>query len=151
MERRNPDRRTLVNCANCAAAFLRTKNTAFCTDLCRFLAKADLSGDCWTWTATLDREGYGTFYLGRNVGAHRASLILHGRDLPDGLDVDHLCRNRACVNPDPLTFQMNRCKRGHRFAPDNTIIKGGDPSKRQCRQCMNASRRARYAELRRAS
>lgn len=168
MTGRNPDRRTAVVCGPCGDTFLRTKNTSFCSDLCRLLAKVDRSGDCWEWMATLDRHGYGTFYLGRNVGAHRASLLLHGVAIPEGLDVDHLCRNRACVRPDhlevvtrrdnilrgvaptALTFQMNRCKRGHKFTAANTVIKGGDPSKRQCRTCQNVARRVRYAEQRSA-
>lgn len=161
--RHNPDRRTPTPCAHCGDTFLRDRHTRFCGDLCRFMSKVNRADDCWEWTATLDRHGYGTFHLGRNIGAHRASLILHGRPAPDGLDVDHLCRNRACVNPDhlepvtrrenilrgaaptALTFQMNRCKRGHEFTPENTRIKSGDPTKRQCRTCLNASRRALYA------
>lgn len=156
-------------CARCSGDFLRDRNTRYCSDLCRLLDKTEQREGCWVWTATLDRHGYGTFWLGRNVGAHRASLLLHGIELPAGMDVDHLCRNPACVNPShlevvtrrtnilrgaaptALTFQMNRCKRGHEFTPENTRIQGGDPTKRQCRTCLNDSRRARYAELRRAS
>lgn len=162
-------RATLRPCANCGDTFLRRSNTRYCSVPCRFIHKIDVRDCCWEWMATLDRHGYGTFFDGGNRPAHRVAYALWVGPIPAGLDIDHLCRNRACVNPEhleavsrrtnilrgaaptALTFQMNRCKRGHQFTPENTVIKGGDPSKRQCRQCQNDGRRARYAETRRAS
>lgn len=120
----------------------------------RFWAKVDKSGECWPWTATIDRYGYGTFWLGRKVGAHRAAYELTRGPIPAGMDIDHLCRNRACVNPDhlePVTRRVNvlrgaaptaaawregRCKNGHPRTPENTYVRS--EKSRQCRICMAA-------------
>lgn len=57
-------------------------------------------GQCWIWTASRMMGGYGEFSLnGYPVYAHRHSLELAGLTLPKGMEVDHLCRRRACVNP----------------------------------------------------
>ncbi len=58
---------------------------------------------CWIWRRSLSRKGYGwRKYRGRNTGAHRIAWIEAGREIPSGLQLDHLCRQRACVNPDHL-------------------------------------------------
>lgn len=74
----------------------------------RFMAKVDYaSGACWTWTAAKGPNGYG--YFGANSGSrlsHRISYEHFIGEIPDGLQIDHLCRNRACVNPthmEPVT------------------------------------------------
>jgi hypothetical protein len=54
---------------------------------------------CWEWVAAKSRSGYG--YLGRKR-AHRAVYSLYRGSIPDGLVLDHLCRNTCCVNPDHL-------------------------------------------------
>jgi hypothetical protein len=55
---------------------------------------------CWVWTRSLDTCGYGRIRVyGRQMQAHRYALVLAGIELVPGLQVDHLCRNRACVNP----------------------------------------------------
>ncbi len=64
---------------------------------------------CWEWTGNVDSHGYGqTLYLGRRIGAHRFAYLLLVGEIPDGLVVDHLCRNRLCVNPDHLEPTTNR-------------------------------------------
>jgi hypothetical protein len=72
----------------------------------RLMTKVSVGPACWTWTAA-KRNGYGA--LGRPGGrpgsvmyAHRLSYELFIGPIPDGLHIDHLCRNRACVNPDHL-------------------------------------------------
>lgn len=66
----------------------------------RFWAKVDKTGECWLWTASLTSHGYGQFYFdGRPVAAHRFSYELFSLPIPAGMDVDHTCRIRACVNP----------------------------------------------------
>jgi hypothetical protein len=115
---------------------------------------------CWLWTAAVDADGYGRVrWLGRNALAHRVVYELLRGPIPAGLTLDHLCRNRACVNPDhlqPVALATNvlrgegvgvrnaektHCKHGHPFDAENTYIKQG---KRACRQCgREANRRAR--------
>lgn len=70
----------------------------------RFWDKVDKSGDCWEWTAYKTKDGYGVFnFSGRSTLAHRAAWELCNEEAPPAdLEVDHTCRNRACVNPDHL-------------------------------------------------
>lgn len=68
----------------------------------RFWKKVDRRGpdECWPWIGALNDSGYGAIWDGtRLVYAHRLSWMLHGGTIPDKFQVDHLCRNRACVNP----------------------------------------------------
>lgn len=69
----------------------------------RFWAKVAVSEGCWNWTATPNPDGYGRLKVGdRNILAHRVSWHLAGKSIPHGMQLDHVCRNRACVNPDHL-------------------------------------------------
>ncbi len=119
----------------------------------RFWAKVDRAGDCWKWTGALDSSGYGRFWFsGKLVAAHRFSLTLAGQTLASGLVVDHICRTRACVNPDHLRQVSNRtnliensiaaaaigvakalCKRGHPLSGDN--LRFNKSGSRRCRAC----------------
>lgn len=120
----------------------------------RFWAKVS-GGDvdeCWVWTAAQDGTGYGQFWVDRaggRVAAHRWSYEVMRDEIPAGLDLDHLCRRRECVNPwhlEPVTRRENArrgakgrlitaCPQGHRYTPENTYVspRRGD---RQCRSCM---------------
>lgn len=122
----------------------------------RFFAKVDMPAAyqaCWPWSASVDRKGYGKFNYagGRALGAHRYSYATAVGPIPDGMQIDHLCRNPSCVNPlhlEPVTPRENtmrspiavtavhsrksHCKRGHEFTPENTQPTANG---RQCRVC----------------
>ena len=74
----------------------------------RFWAKVVKKGpnDCWTWTARVNNAGYGQIYVGWNPKGyadlklvHRISYEIHHGPIPEGHVIDHICRNRVCVNP----------------------------------------------------
>lgn len=126
---------------------------------------------CWLWTGTLNEGGYGLFHfnrdgLHRHLLAHRLALHLSGRPVPQDKVVDHLCRNRQCVNPDHLEivdtltnvmrgngyFAVNarktHCRHGHLLEGDNVrwgiSRRTGGPT-RDCRACETRRRRSRTA------
>ena len=78
----------------------------------RFFQKVKKTDNCWIWTAQ-KTKGYGRFHQNSKVGdvmAHRFSYELEKGKIPDGLYLDHLCRNRGCVNPkhlEPVTNKEN--------------------------------------------
>ena len=82
--------------------------------------------DCYIWTGPVNTKGYGVIsFQGRHWVAHRLAWYLAGREVPPGMELDHLCENKACVNVshlDPVTRAENmrranagptRCKEGH--------------------------------------
>lgn len=118
--------------------------------------RIDISG-CWEWTASR-RGGYGQVrWQGGTPGAHVVVYRLLMGEIPAGLQLDHLCRNRGCVNPEhlePVTQRVNvlrgigsaaenarkvACIHGHRFTAENTYV--GRDGHRQCRTCQRAALR----------
>lgn len=129
----------------------------------RFMAKVDQNGPngCWVWTAAKDREGYGRFGVANNgVLAHRAGYEMMVGPIPDGLQIDHLCRNTSCVNPrhlEPVTPKVNvhrsfnvaalnvrktHCIHGHEFTPENTAYIKLGRACRTCRRLRSAAAKA---------
>ena len=122
----------------------------------RFNAKVvtDAETGCWRWTGVRTHDGYGTLFEGY---AHRVSYELFVGPIPEGLEVDHLCNNRCCVNPEhlePVTREENirrqverrtHCKSGHPYTPENTYVR--PCGARQCRAC-NAAAVRRYQKRR---
>ncbi|MFS2091030.1 HNH endonuclease signature motif containing protein [Paenarthrobacter nicotinovorans] len=131
----------------------------------KFWASVEKSADCWNWTGWLDTHGYGTLHLGRkHHRAHRISFAIHGRKLDQTMVLDHLCRNRRCVNPKHLEQVTNvenvmrgvsgpainatktHCKEGHELLGLNLYIDTSCANpKRKCRTCMRAASK-RYAD-----
>lgn len=144
----------------------------------RFWARVDKSapGGCWLWTGCVCSDGYGTIGVdGKTWLTHRYSwLVIHGREIPEGLVLDHLCKVRRCVNPDhlePVTIRVNalrsdspparharktHCVNGHEFTPENTSL--SRKGHRICRTCdrrydaaREKSRKSRKIRARRAA
>ena len=118
----------------------------------RFLSHVDRSGPngCWEWTSTIAPNGYGRMFLDKQqYAAHRLSYRKFKGIIPDGFQIDHLCKNTKCVNPDHLeavsrtenvhrssaTGMRKTCKRGHLLTPENCR------PNRSCRICANARER----------
>ena len=137
-------------------------------DLIRFLKKVDQFtriDRCWIWQASKFWQGYGQFgYEGKNWYAHRWSYTYFRGEIPSGLELDHTCKIKSCVNPyhlDAVTQvgNMNRavqrkenyhssqayCKRGHKFTTENTYInkKSSGAIIRYCRMCKRERDRKR--------
>lgn len=121
--------------------------------------RRDESG-CLIWTAATTGAGYGTLWVdGRMVGAHRVSYELFVADIPEGLQIDHLCRTPRCVEPkhlEPVSRRENilrgtsptavnatatHCPRGHAYDAENTYVYNGGRGCRECRREWNREHR----------
>ena len=127
---------------------------------------------CWKWLGHKNGSGYGNISLfNRKYPVHRIALALVGR-VPDvKLHVDHICRNRSCVNPKHLrevpgkinllagegccasNAQKDKCANGHFYTEENTIWmkrrnRAAQRYERRCRKCWNAYQNKRYREKR---
>lgn len=129
----------------------------------RFWDKVDRRGpqDCWEWIGSVNQKGYGQFSFGpassnTMLKPHRLTYEAFKGSIPEGMHIDHLCRNRRCVNPEYLeavtAAENNKragaakdaCWRGHLFTPENTIKGRGDT--RECRACRNNRKRQYRAQ-----
>ena len=121
----------------------------------RFWQKVDKGSSCWLWMGSMNLNGYGRFFIKVGVApllAHRFAYQLANGSIGDGLQIDHLCRIRSCVNPDHLEVVTPRvntlrgdapsaviarsghCRQGHIRTELNTYICPSNGA-RECRQC----------------
>lgn len=138
----------------------------------RFATKIRLgANDCWLWTGSRDKKGYGRLALGRKnpILSHRFAYEYYRGPIPPGMDIDHLCRIPSCVNPyhlEPVTRSENlrrgnmghsmlgkiprrsHCQRGHALDEANTLIdrRGG----RRCKACHHRRQKLFYLKCREA-
>ena len=123
---------------------------------------------CWIWQGRPMNAGYGQLGVTRDgktrtILAHRASYETFVGPIPDGRQLDHLCRVRLCVNPshlEPVTPRQNihrspiapaainarktHCPKGHPYTPENTYFNGPRKTWRLCRTCqLNRPRSSR--------
>lgn len=121
---------------------------------------------CWLWAGTLGDDGYGRLAVSwkKKARAHRAVWEEAVGPIPDGLQLDHLCRVRSCVNPDHLEVVTSRentmrgnhpsavavrtgkCKRGHERVRPHTYV--DTRGSLRCRTCQNMLARERWARRR---
>lgn len=111
-------------------------------------------GPCWNWTGAIQSNGYGKIGLnGKTPYSHRVAFELSNGPVPDGLELDHLCRNHSCARPSHLeavTHAENirrgeqamrtHCPAGHEYDTQNTRMNNG---KRICMACHRARERRR--------
>lgn len=129
----------------------------------RFVVRDD-ADKCWLWSGATDGHGYGQIGAGTradgHMAAHRLSYEMHRGSIGPGLDIDHLCRNPLCVNPEHLEtvtrgentrrgrlFEVlkaraaarRECRNGHPRTPENIVrYKDGKP---RCLACIKAAQR----------
>ena len=131
----------------------------------RFLSKINVvDSGCWEWSKPICPNGYANFGINyRKMYAHRFIYEYYTGQLDPNLTIDHLCRNRKCVNPEHLeqvTMKENilrgqspsalcavktHCLRGHEFTKENTLL---IQNRRQCRKCCRIRCREDYVKNR---
>lgn len=135
----------------------------------RIWAKVVKTDSCWNWVSCRNRKGYSIFRVRspkkkcgyQKLLVHRITYELLIGKIPDGLTIDHLCRNRQCVNPqhlEPVTGKVNTlrgagltainarktvCSRGHPFNEANTYVYKSEKylGGRKCKMCIRITAR----------
>lgn len=133
----------------------------------RLLMRIEKTTSCWNWLGAKNDKGYGKMHdmskAGRKDYAHRVAYRVYKGDIPEGLWIDHLCKNPSCCNPDHLeavtprensmrgncpafiTVKTQRCKHGHDLTPENTRVINSkrDGLTKRCRICVIKESRER--------
>lgn len=146
-------------CSQSCGAKIRTRKTS----KARLLQKISITNSgCWEMMSSVQGNGYSKIWDGEKVVyAHRLSYEIFRGPIKDGMVIDHLCRNRKCVNPyhlEVVTMKVNtqrgdagehmakiqaaktHCPKGHPYSGDNLILRDG---RRYCRECIRQRRRLR--------
>jgi hypothetical protein len=130
----------------------------------RLWQKVQKTDSCWLWTGAINNSGYGLFWYNKKMRlAHRIAYETIKGCIPEGMQLDHLCRVRQCVNPNHLeivTSKVNtlrgegvasnnakktHCPRGHSYSGDNLFF--DKRGYRNCRECHRINSRLRYRSL----
>lgn len=137
----------------------------------RFLKKVRKTDSCWLWMGARaggKNKDYGYFRVGKKLAySHRVSFRIYNGPIPEGFNIDHLCKNTLCVNPKHLEAVSQRenllrgntrnainarkthCLNGHEFTPENTYWHGSSRTKRGCIHCRDLRNNCKKARLRR--
>lgn len=127
----------------------------------------DLSSPCINHTGYIGKNGYGLLtYNGHRTTAHRATyMAFYGKDSVLGLDVDHACENRACINilhlqaiphkenlaksssASAVNARKTHCNVGHEYTEDNTYRQGTGRSCKTCRNRRSKEQRDRIKKV----
>lgn len=126
----------------------------------RFWTKVAKTDRCWLWTGCLSAKGYARTSVNRkHLPAYRVAYVLLVGPVPQGLELDHLCRNRRCVNPshlEPVTHRVNVGRAihdrhfacGHPETPENSYRRPDEYGGRTCRICKRSRNRKYLHNLR---
>ena len=129
-------------------------------DVQRFMRRVKVTNNCWLMQGAKNQDGYVQFqYQKTRIMSHRFSYIVFESDIPDGLEIDHLCRVKNCVNPDhlePVTTRENlmrdpnnlatinaskmKCRRDHDLSEARLMPDG----ERRCLHCVKINNRLDY-------
>lgn len=140
------------------------------------MSKVNKTDTCWLWVRAKDKYGYGLVRQGnRTLGAHRVAYSLFKGELIEGMQIDHLCKVRECVNPDHLeqvTHQENlnrstkhgnpnghlnfkhservrtHCPNGHEYTVDNIVKQRSTKKTYKCVTCRKARKQRAYQKTR---
>jgi hypothetical protein len=149
-------------CAECYADWERQRSRPHSRSnlQARLDAKVEHGPSCWEWMGAKTDTGYGSIGVeGKTCYAHRLAYERHFGPIPDGYSIDHLCRNRACVNPDhleavPQKVNIRRglqgalkthCAQGHPWTDEHIYNRPGS-GKRMCGTCNRERSRARMTQ-----
>ena len=122
----------------------------------RLTRRSERRGGCYEWVGSRNQKGYGRIKInGRMQSVHRVVWELVNGPIPAGLEIDHRCGNRACIESVHLrlvthlenvrakhALPITHCKHGHEFTPENTRLNAN--GRRRCRACARQVELARY-------
>lgn len=112
---------------------------------------------CWNWNLSL-RKGYGRISInGKRYSAHRISFEQFNSKIEEGFEIDHLCKNKSCVNPKHLESvtrsenikrsKPDNCPKGHEYNEENTYLNPSRGGFRQCKKCESQRKKKSYKNL----